>query len=255
MISSNAMCKSAFLWIAFLAILGWSGCSKTTTEPSQTTASGATSTAPSGTAAKAESKALVRFVNATTAPKDLYFGNAPAFSNVAAETATGYAELPAMRNDFKLYPAGRDSDNPLASESKGPTAGSHYTILAVNGEDRIPVLDPISDDLAQPDPGKAKLRVIHAAPGVKKVDIYVAGTKTALIGGVSFKDATSYKRVDPVTMDIDVRTSGNKANATKIGNVTLEAGKLYTLVLMGDHGQLTSTVIEDQLVSGTRSTS
>jgi hypothetical protein len=249
--------KTATLWIGSLAILGLAACTRTTTEQSKSTASGSTSTAPSGTAARTEDKALVRFVNATPSSKDLYFGDMTAFSNVPARTATGYMELPANRHDFKLYDAGSAATgNALATNSEGPSAGHHYTIVALNGEDRKAMLDPISDDLAQPDPGKAKLRVIHAAPGVKKVDIYAAGTRDALIDGVGFKDATSYKEVDPTTTEIDVRSTGSKSNATKIGNLSLAAGKLYTLLIMGGNGRpVTSTLIEDQLIPATTTSS
>jgi hypothetical protein len=241
--------RTATLSIGAAAILALAGCSSTTKQPSQSTTGGSTSTAPSGTTAKIEDKALVRFVNATPAPKDLYFGDMNAFSNVAPMAASAYSELPADRHDFKLYSAGNDTGDPLASNSEGPTAGKHYTIVAVNGTDGKAMLNPISDDLAQPDPGKAKVRVIHAAPGVDKVDVYPVGAKDALIGGVAFKDATGYKEVDPVLTEIDVRSDGSKTSVLRVRNLNLAPGKLYTLVVMGGNGQpLTSNVIEDQLL-------
>lgn len=241
--------KTTTLSIAAAAVLGLSACSNTTTQPSQTTSGGSTSAAPSGTAAKSEDKALVRFINATPSAKDLYFGDVSAFSNVAPQAVSPYAELPATRSEFKLYAAGNNTGSPLATNSEGPSAGKHYTIVAMDGTNGVPIVDPISDDLAQPEPGKAKIRVIHAAPGVKKVDVYPAGTMKALIDGVDFKDATTYKEVDPQVTEIDVRTAGSSTSAVKIRNVNLVPGKLYTVVLMGGNGQpVTSKVIEDQLV-------
>jgi len=142
-----------------------------------------------------------------------------------------------------------------ASNSEGPTAGNYYTILAATRTDGKPLLGTCSDDLAQPEPGKAKRRVIHAAPGVRKVDLYVAGTKTALINGVGFTDAPRYKEIDPAVLtDIDVRTADRKSSATKIGSINLAAGKLYTLVLMGGNRQeVTSMLIQDELVAATGS--
>ena len=108
--------------------------------------------------------------------------------------------------------------------------------------------------MASPDPGKAKVRVINAAPGAKKVDIYPAGSKDAILDGVGFKDATGYKEVNPTVTEIDVRPQGDKANAVTVRNLTLEPGKLYTLVVMGGNGQpLMSRVIEDQLVQSVAS--
>jgi hypothetical protein len=242
------------LSMSVAAILGLAACNKTTTEPSRSSSSGATSTAPSGQEAKTADKALVRFINATPSPKDLYFGEVSAFSNVAPQAASAYSELPAQRHDFKLFAAGSDAGTPLASNSESPTAGQHYTVVAMNGVNGSTILSPVSDDLAAPDAGKAKARVIHAAPGVKKVDIYPAGSKKAILDGVEFKDATSYKEVDPQVTEIDVRTEGSKSSDVTVRNLNLEPGKLYTLVLMGGNGEpLTSKVIEDRLVQSVAS--
>jgi hypothetical protein len=242
--------KTVTLSVSAAAILGLAACNKTTTEPSQTSTGGSTSTAPSGASAKVEDKALVRFLNATSAPKDLYFGDATAFLNIAPQAASPYSELPADRHDFRLFEAGNHAGNPIATNSEGPTAGKHYTIVAMSGPNGLPTLVPIADDLAQPDPGKAKLRVINAAPGVNKVDVYPAGSKSALVDGVDFKEATNYKEVYPVPAEIDVRSKGADRNQdVKVRDLSLAPGKLYTLVVMGGNGQpLTTKVIEDQLV-------
>lgn len=241
--------KSSLLSISAVAILGLAACNKPTTGPSRTTADGSTSTAPAGSTAKVADKALVRFINATSAPKDLQFGDQTAFSNVAPMDVAPYTELSASRHEFKLYPTGKSSGEPIATNTEGPSAGEHYTIVAMNGTDGSTTLNPISDKLETVEPGKAKVRVIHAAPGVKKVDVYAAGNKDALIDGVSFKDATSYKEVDPVLTEIAVRSTGSKNNALTVRNLSLQSGKLYTLVIMGGNGQpLTTKVIEDQVL-------
>jgi hypothetical protein len=236
------------------AMLGISACNKTTSEASKSSSGGATSTAPSGQDAKIADKALVRFINATPTAKDLYFGDVTAFSNVGAEAVSTYSELPAQRHEFKLFDAGTNGGSPLATNSESPSAGQHYTVVAMNSVNGSTILDPVSDDLSAPEAGKAKVRVIHAAPGVSKVDIYPAGSKKAILDGIAFKDATSYKDVDPVVTEIDVRTEGNKESAVTIHNVTLQPGKLYTLLLMGGNGEpLTSKVIEDQLIQSVAS--
>ena len=114
----------ASVGIGIAAILGISACNKTTTEPSRTSSGGATSTAPSGQDAKSADKALVRFINATPFPKDLYFGEVSAFSNVAPDAASAYSELPAQRHDFKLFTAGEDNARRLRQIAKVPARGS-----------------------------------------------------------------------------------------------------------------------------------
>lgn len=236
------------LSISAIAILVLAACNKPTTRPSLTSSDGSSSTAPAGITAKAADKALVRFINATPAPKDLRFGELAAFSNVPPMNASPYRELPANGSQFKLFNAGNLSD-PLAINDEDPSAGLHYTIVAMNGTDGQTILSPVRDKIAEIAPGKAKVRVIHAASGVKKVDIYPAGTNEPLVDGVAFKEATGYKEVNPVLTEIALRTTDSKSGAVTLRNLTLEPGKLYTLVIMGGNGQpLVSKVIEDQVM-------
>jgi len=232
------------------AMLGTFACNKTTQEASKTTTENGTSTAPSGSEAKRADTALVRFVNATLDPKDIFFGDTKPVSNLAAGSVTPYMQLPTERHEFKLFDAGRSTGDPLSTDSEGPSAGSHYTVVAMMKEDGKPALNVISDDLDRPTPGKAKIRVIHTAPGVGDVDVYPINGKDALISGVGFAKAASYKEVDPGITELDVRRHGSKRDELKVKDVHLDPDKLYTVILMGGKGQpLTANVIEDQLVN------
>jgi uncharacterized protein DUF4397 len=162
--------KHAFCVTATLLI---TACSKST-QPAQTTVDGQTSTSPSAAQARKELNTLVRFINATQTAKDLYYRvaadrDAAAFTNVPFETVTPYTELPSGRPDahheIKLYSASNGVGVPLARNSQVENAGRRYTVLAVN-EDGKPALTVITDNLTPPASGKAKVRVIHAAPGI-----------------------------------------------------------------------------------------
>lgn len=230
------------------------GSNKTTEQASETKSAAGTSQAPSGEAAKQIDRALVRFANATPASATLYFGDNSEFGDVAHGTVTPYKQLPAERHDFKLRTS-EAAGEPLATNSEGLSAGKHYTVLAVETSHGNPAkydLTVFDDDLSAPDPGKAKLRVIHAAPGVKDVDIYSKTSAEALITGASFDHATGYKQVDPAIAELDVRQNGSKKNELKVRELKLSPGHLYTVLLMGGEGRaLTSDVIEDQLVGVT----
>ncbi len=221
-------------------------CSKTTQQPSTSKGAGQVSSAPAGTEAQHVEKALVRFLNATAATKDLRFGDVSAFDAVAARHVTPYKELPAERHEFKLYGAG-DAATQLATNSEGLTAGKHYTILAVQDKDGKADLNAINDDLVAPTNGQAKLRVINTVPG-ENVDVYEPDQKSALISGAGFNHATDYKDVNPSTMQLMVRRGSSKKGEALLRNVKLEAGKLYTVVVTGAPGHaLSAETIEDQL--------
>jgi hypothetical protein len=241
--------------ISLGAVLTVAGCSNTTNEATRTTQGGSTTTAPSGEDAKRVDQALVRFINATNTGADLYFGDMPVFTNVGAQSASPYMQVPSERHDFKLFTAGNHTPDPLATNSEGPSAGGHYTIVAerkTNGKDELKV---VKDDFTAPAAGKAKIRVVHAADGAPKVDIYPQAGKDAIISGASFGDATNYKEVDPTTTELDIRQFGTKKNEATVKNVMLMADKFYTIVVMGGNGRpLTTKVIEDQLTNQTAST-
>ncbi len=182
--------------------------------PSETTVEGAISTAPSTAAAKQEHKTLLRFINATGGPKDLYFQGELAFRNVESAAVTPYLSLSSPRADahheLKLYDSSEPAGTPLITDSEPETTGHRYTVLALHDRGKF-TLTVIPDQLKPPAPGKAKLRSIHAVPGV------------------DFGRFTEYKEVAPTAK--------------------LEAGKLYTVVFFGGEGkQPSSKMIEDELI-------
>jgi len=225
------------------------GCNKPTPEVTKSSGGGTTATTPAGTDAKAANQALVRFINATPDSKDLSFGDLRAFPGVPARSASAYQLIPSERHDFKLLTTGGASVDPLATNSESPSAGMHYSVLALADNGGKYSLKVLNDDASRPAPGKAKVRVIHAAAGVEKVDAYPVTGKDPLISGISFNSATNYKEVDPATMELDIRVEGSKKNLMNIKEVRLDADKLYTIILFGGNGQPpTAKVIEDQLL-------
>jgi len=182
--------------------------------PSETTVDGATSTAPSTTTAKQEHKTLLRFINATAGSKDLYFQDQVAFRNVESAAVTPYLALPSPRaeahHELKLYDSANPAGKPLITDSEPETTGHRYTVLALQKGGKF-TLTVIPDQLKPPAPGKTKVRSIHAAPGA------------------DFGHFTEYKEMAPTS--------------------ELEAGKLYTIVLLGGAGKpVTPKLIEDELV-------
>jgi hypothetical protein len=80
------------------------------------------------------------------------------------------------------------------------------------------------------------LRLIHAAPGAGEFDVYAVNREhknEKVFSGVDFKSTTGFIEVDPVQTNIEVTPSGEKHVELKIMNVNLEAGKLYTFVVVG----------------------
>lgn len=254
------------------------GCAKKTEEPTTSTAAGRTSMSPSGQQAANQKMALVRFVNATGQPMDLWFGDTKPFSDTAYKTVTPYRELPGERHDFQLRPAGQaNNGEPSAKNSEGLTGGAHYTVVALLDKDGKLKLNVIKDNLSEPSNDRAKVRVINAAP--EEVEVFSpvkrkgeentadraanpvrvdrtdrARNEDKWFGGVNSDHATDYKDVDPVNSTLTIRPSASKGHPGAGVNVPVDfaAGKMYTLVVTGaDKGHALDVVTVVDELTGT----
>ncbi len=221
------------------------GCSKPGEHSPVASGGDGKGTAPAADVAKKTDDAMVRFVNATPSAKDLAFGDATPFTDVKSRDITEYKLLPAVRHDFKLYINGANSQA-LATDSEGLKAGTHYTLLAVTQPDGSFKLENINDDLTPPDPGKAKVRVIDAAPGATSVDLFAGADNRSLLSNSSLGHATDYKQVMPSAANLSVKIPGQQQNNSPVKDMQLEAGKLYTIVVFGDRdGKIKVKTVED----------
>lgn len=202
-------------------------------------------TAPAADVAKKTDDAMVRFINATPSTKDLAFGDATQFADVKARDITEYKLIPAERHDFKLFLNGSNSQA-MATDSEGLTAGKHYTVVALTQPDGSFKLDNVTDDLVPPDPGKAKVRVVNAAPDASGVDLFTGADNRTLFSNTALGQATDYKQVIPSEANLSVKVSGKQQNNAPVKDLELEAGKLYTILVFGDkNGKVKVKTVED----------
>jgi hypothetical protein len=241
----NFSVKTALASAALVALCACSSNTKTSQNVSSETPNSAPSTTPSGQAAAANKQALVRFVQAVPGKMDLWFGDEKVFSNVAYKDVTQYTELPAERHDFKLAPAGTNQPTAPASNSEGLSAGRHYTIVAQRKNGKLDI-DVVNDDLTAPQSGKAKVRVINAATGLGSIDVYDPAGK--VVTGVSADSASGYENVAPAQGTLEIRRADKHTDVARVPNFTVEADKLYTIVIAGGAGHRYEAIpVTDQL--------
>jgi hypothetical protein len=187
------------------------------------------------TPAKTTGTAFVRYVSAIDAHNntDLYFGDMRLFTTSGAEKPTGYKEVPAERRDFMLRQANKPDGMEIEKNSEGLHDGKHYTVVGYEDKDGKPVLRVFNDDESAPAVGKAKVRLIHAAPGADPVSLYAPGRKDKLAGESRFSTASTWQEVDPVNGPVDIRAGDVKTGARVAVPTRIEAGKLYTFVVEG----------------------
>jgi len=122
----------------------------------------------------------------------------------------------------------------IEKNSEGLHAGKHYTVVTYEDKNAKPVLRVFNDDESAPAAGRAKVRLIHAAPGAEPISLYAAGRKDKLAGESRFSDASGWQEVDPVSGPLELRAGDDKTgDRAPIAVHSIEAGKLYTFVVEG----------------------
>jgi hypothetical protein len=111
--------------------------------------------------------------------------------------------------------------------------GKRYTIFVVAGEGAKRTLRVGRDDII-PDSGKARLRVVDAAPNAEELDVGVAGSRDMIFSGVNFKSEGGPGDVDPETVTLAVHPENKPTVLLRVPNVSLKRGTTTTIVIMGE---------------------
>jgi Domain of unknown function (DUF4397) len=166
---------------------------------------------------------------------DIYVNDERVLSDVPYKTVSDYLELPAGSYDLAVRPAGAAAtSDPVVEATAEVEAGQAYTVAAVGALADI-ALEVFTDDLSAPGAGKAKVRVIHAAPEVPAVDVAVEGGPT-LFEGVEFPSATDYAEVDAGTYPIQVKAAGTD-DVLLEASLEVKAGTIYSVAAVGGAGK------------------
>lgn len=102
--------------------------------------------------------------------------------------------------------------------------------------------------LSAPGTGRAKLRLIHAAPNAGELTLTPTNHKEPLFDDVNFQTATSFKEIGPsLTAFLLYREDKKDQPALNLSQLNLQGDRFYTLVITGAKGSLETIRIEDQL--------
>jgi hypothetical protein len=221
-----------------LILAGTAACDRAETSqaPVTTTSPAGQSTAPSSATLEQRDEALVRVVHAVPAgaPIDIYAGDLAVFESLAYKAVLPYRVVEGKRYVFSARPAGMANAKPLDSNTEGLHDGNYYTVFALPGANHGVHLRVVDDLLTAPAAGRAKLRVVHGGSDAGEVDVVATGATAALFDGVDFQSVTGYHELAPMTGPIEVRSAGQATPLATLANATIEAGRFYTVVIVGN---------------------
>lgn len=160
---------------------------------------------------------------------DIWVDGSKAISNLAYGESSGYASVSAGTRSITVVPAGQTE--PAVIEAELPIAADQMlSVLAVNSLSSIGAV--VASDEKPSD--RAKVRFIHTVSDAPAVDIKVnSGDGASLFTAVEFPTAADYIEVDGGTYTLAVTAHGLINELVVFEGVTLENGKVYTVIARG----------------------
>jgi hypothetical protein len=179
------------------------------------------------------SNAQVRVVHGSPdAPAvEVLVDNASVLDSVAYLDASGYLTVPSGTRNVKVNVYGTTTTVINANVAVAKDAA--YTVIATNVVASIEPL-VLTDDLTPPAAGNIKLRLVHGAPSVDLVDIYITAPGADISGlspnlsDVDFKQNSGYLEVPAGSYQVRITPAGSKTVVIDTGALALAAGQIRT---------------------------
>jgi len=189
--------------------------------------------------AQAADRAQVRLVHAVpgAGSAELGLSGGTRSASVAFGEAGDFRSVPAGPARLELYPRGEEKVLTASSDDLEP--GRRYTVVALAGGSGAE-LRVLADGEAVP--GKARLRMVHAAPELGEPDVSLDGR--TISSRTPYTTVTSYLTLEPGSYDLSAdRPSGDGDPLLSMRDVPLAAGSASTAVVVGSRGEPTRAVL------------
>ena len=201
----------------------------------------------------ANQQARVMVVHASpNAPAvDVRVNNTVAASNLAFPSNTQYLNVNAGAANFKVSPTG--TTNYVIDATVNLEANKNYSVFAIDSVSKIKAA-VVSDDLTAPASGKAHVRFFHFSANAPAVDIAVTGG-AVLFSNRKFNDQAtnaslaSFTPLNAGTYNLEVRAAGTNTVVLALPNISLTAGKIYTVFAKGFLGGTGTQALGAQIIA------
>lgn len=203
--------------------------------PIRTTSGGDTEFSPAADSAASRGHSLVRVVNAVSTGKNVsvQVGDRTLFRELAAGAVTDYAEVETNLGQFSVLSEGSTGGTMLSQADRILMDGNRYTVFVISQNVAQQALRVVRDDII-PDSGKARIRLIHAAPGGPEFDVQALGASDRLFSGVDFLGEAGPKDVTPApALVLELRAASETRVLMKLPAVELRRGTATTIVVLG----------------------
>ncbi len=167
---------------------------------------------------------------------DVYANGGAILTDVPFGALSEYLYVPAGSYRIQVVPTGFSLDEgPVVIDAELTFDGGTLTTVAATNDlaNITPVV--LNDKKVTPEAEGAKVRVVHLSANAPTVDIAPDGAakKKAIVTKLKFGKAKGYLDVPAGEVDLEIRPTGKKATAFDIPALTLEDGKAYSAIAIG----------------------
>lgn len=145
------------------------------------------------------------------------------------QQTTEYFRLPSGICTIAIFADEQDGGEVLRKNlAIGP--GKNYTLAIAGQGENIELL--MIENQPEVPAGEAKMRFFHLSMDTAVLDVAVK-ERDVVFPNVSYKQVTSYLGLTPMTVDLELRTSGEKAIVYPMPKLRFAVDEAYTIVFMG----------------------
>jgi hypothetical protein len=153
---------------------------------------------------------------------------------------SAYQQIQVGTYTIAMRPAGASpATDPVISATLDAVAGRAYTVAGLGAFANL-ALRVLDDDISLPPEGMSRMRVVNAAPLAG--DLAIRREDTAVIERAAFGDATAYAVVPAGATTLTVAPFDGAPTDLP---VTLDAGSVYTILVLQHDGKLSAALRQD----------
>lgn len=131
---------------------------------------------------------------------------------------------------------GNDPSGPAAKVAEitiPTTADGYYSVYAVGTSQKVETV-VLTDDLALPTVGKAKIRIMNYSPDAGPIDVAVTGAGGAVLAtNLTFKGIKEFFEIDPGIYNLEIREAGTTKVLKTKTNVIIDKASCYSIWARG----------------------
>lgn len=198
-----------------------------------------------------KSQVMVVHASPNAPAVDVRINNNVALTNVTYPTSSNYSAVNSGSTNIKVSPAGTTTN--VIDATVNLEANKYYSVFAIDSVSKIKAA-VVSDDLTTPASGKAHVRFFHFSPNAPAVDIAVTGG-AVLFSNRKFNDQASnaslaaFTPLNAGTYNLEVRAAGTNTVVLSLPNISLTAGKIYTVFAKGFLGGTSTQALGAQIIA------